>query len=810
MGEVYRADDMKLGQQVALKFLPSGAARDLSLLELLHDEVRLGRQVSHPNVCRVYDIGESDGAPYVAMEYVDGEDLARLLQRIGRLSHDKAVEIARGIAAGVAAAHAKGILHRDLKPANVMIDGRGEPRITDFGLALASSESFDSNVISGTPAYMAPEQLEGKAATVQSDVYALGLVLYEIFTGRRARTGRTVGDLSREHATPVTHPSSVVRDIEPSVEQIILRCLERDPALRPRSAREVYDAFPGGDALAAALAAGETPSPRVVAASGLGGTITPAAAWAWMTVTLLLLAFVLAVNSEWRIMSRVPFEKPPAVLERDALEIGRSLGIPPARYRLTTLGADDRYLAWRGETDRSPLRLQHIHDGPPAVVFSMRQSPRPLTPLSDIPAANADDPPLGAGMSLVDVDTSGRLVALTAWPQSGLRGRADWTSLLRAAGLDARALRPSAPRQWPPVAFDERMAWDGVWPNERSISIHIEAAAASGRPVFFRIDGPWSGSDAVHRQPFSTPAMFAFMTAMLLAITAVALLLAWRNMRGRRGDRSGALRVAGAVFLIEIVQSLLLGDHRAVIGHELSLIVGCARMALFMAAAFFVLYMALEPYLRRHWPERLIGWSRLVAGNVRDPLVGRDLLIGLAAGSAHVAFAVLGNWLPGRIGVRPPPLPHATNLNYLLSVRGMTAAVIGAVEAGVMAGLLLTTLLVTLAILLRRRNLAVIALFAVELIAFAFAAGRDPYVFASAVLVAVVWTIVIVRGGLLAISVTQAVFLITFKLPMSVDASAWYFPPAVVPVVFMVGAAAYACRIATAGQPLFTARLLDD
>ncbi|MEA2339470.1 MAG: eukaryotic-like serine/threonine-protein kinase, partial [Thermoanaerobaculia bacterium] len=130
MGEVYRADDLKLGQQVALKFLPAALAQDAAQLDLLHDEVRLGRQVAHPNVCRIYDIGDFDGAHFVAMEYVDGEDLARLLQRIGRLAHDKAVEIARGVAAGLAAAHAKGILHRDLKPANVMIDGRGEPRIT--------------------------------------------------------------------------------------------------------------------------------------------------------------------------------------------------------------------------------------------------------------------------------------------------------------------------------------------------------------------------------------------------------------------------------------------------------------------------------------------------------------------------------------------------------------------------------------------------------------------------------------------------------------------------------------------------------
>src|SRR4030095_6435372 len=126
--------------------------------------------------------GEIDGRPFLSMEYVDGEDLAGLLRRIGHLPKDKAVQIARQICAGLAAAHEQGVLHRDLKPANVMIDGRGRAKITDFGLAvLAEGDGQEHGA--GTPAYMAPEQLEGQAATVRSDVYALGLVLYELFTG---------------------------------------------------------------------------------------------------------------------------------------------------------------------------------------------------------------------------------------------------------------------------------------------------------------------------------------------------------------------------------------------------------------------------------------------------------------------------------------------------------------------------------------------------------------------------------------------------------------------------------------------------
>jgi serine/threonine-protein kinase len=173
MGEVYRADDLKLGQPVALKFLPAKLASEPAWIERFYAEVRHARGVSHPNVCRVYDVGEIDGRHFLSMEYVDGEDLASLLRRIGRLPPDKAVEIARELCAGRAAAHAKGVLHPDQKPGTVMFDGRGRAKITDFGLAAGVGDDKGVAEVSGTPAYMAPEQLSGKGASVQSDVYSL-------------------------------------------------------------------------------------------------------------------------------------------------------------------------------------------------------------------------------------------------------------------------------------------------------------------------------------------------------------------------------------------------------------------------------------------------------------------------------------------------------------------------------------------------------------------------------------------------------------------------------------------------------------
>ena len=199
MGEVYRAHDLTLGQEVALKFLPEVAARNPAALARFYNEVRIARQVSHANVCRVYDLGEVEGQPYLSMEYIDGEDLGSLLRRIGRLPSDKAIETARQLCAGLAAAHAKGVLHRDLKPANVMLNGRGQVVVTDFGLAALADEIPGEEIRNGTPAYMAPEQLAGREVTVQSDIYSLGLVLYEIFTGKRAFEASTLAELVRLH-----------------------------------------------------------------------------------------------------------------------------------------------------------------------------------------------------------------------------------------------------------------------------------------------------------------------------------------------------------------------------------------------------------------------------------------------------------------------------------------------------------------------------------------------------------------------------------------------------------------------------------
>jgi len=265
MGEVYRAEDLTLGQTVALKLLPETVGRDAGRLARLREEVRVARQVSHPNVCRVYDIGEADGRHFLSMEWIEGEDLASILRASGRLPADRALWIAGQISAGLAAAHESGVVHRDLKPANVMVDDRGIARITDFGLAEVAEAIRGERAREGTPKYMSPEQLEGSEVGFPSDLYSLGLVLYELFTGKPGVAADSLEDRMRRKREPPTPPSSLAPDIDRRVEKLILRCLEFEPGRRPPSARAILEALPGGETYAGAVAAAQRRADRIAA-----------------------------------------------------------------------------------------------------------------------------------------------------------------------------------------------------------------------------------------------------------------------------------------------------------------------------------------------------------------------------------------------------------------------------------------------------------------------------------------------------------------------------------------------------------------
>ncbi|MGH9411493.1 MAG: serine/threonine-protein kinase [Vicinamibacterales bacterium] len=685
MGEVYRAEDLRLGQPVALKFLPEPLAGDPVRLAQFHNEVRTARQVSHPNVCRVYDIGEMNGQLFITMEYVDGEDLSSLLRRIGRVPEDKGLDIARQICAGLAAAHERGVLHRDLKPANIMLDGSGKVRIMDFSLA-AVGEVQD--IRAGTPAYMAPEQLSGQDVTVRSDIYALGLVLYEIFTGRRVFDAKNLSDLIEQHRDgTLAAPTALVRGLDPAIEAAILRCLEPEPARRPASAIAVSAALPGGDPLAAALAAGETPSPEMVAAAGGDhAAMSTASGVVWLAVAAGLVLACAWVSGRTSLLARVPLTKPAAVLADRSETLRESFGYTePFADRAYGFQYDTSYLGWADAHGSGRTHWAELPSGtPPVVRFWYRTSPTPIVPRDSGATINTSDPPIVIhGMTMTVIDTSGRLQWFTAAPpqketaQSGPVRRVDWTPFLDAAGFDVHSLTESSPRWTPPSYADERRSWSATLPGT-STPITIEASGYRGRAVDFKVIGPWNQPG---REPAPGPARRqgtnAYVIYVLLAGAAGA---AYRQVRRGRADLRGAFTIAAFTTLLYTAiwaASRHVNDVNAE-QERLFLQIG---MGMFVGGAMYILYVGLEPFVRRAWPSMLVGWTRLLSGRVRDPIIGRDVLLGIACGAGFSLLNLAGDRLQMMVGL-PEPIPHLPEFGPLLGARDYLVTLLGALNNG--------------------------------------------------------------------------------------------------------------------------------
>jgi hypothetical protein len=245
MGSVYRARDTVSGEIIALKLLRSDLARDDSGLERFREELRMARSITHANVCRIHDLHVADGTAAISMELVEGDSLRHLLARVGPLSVQTAVRLMTDIGEAVREAHERGVVHRDLKPENIMVDRQGRAKVMDFGIAHRAGASAErAGAIVGTPAYMSPEQASGQHADQRSDIYALGLILFEMLTGRTPFTGPTTREMLRKH---IEEPPPSLRSLDPALpehlDRLVARCLEKAPANRLSSVAELMDAL---------------------------------------------------------------------------------------------------------------------------------------------------------------------------------------------------------------------------------------------------------------------------------------------------------------------------------------------------------------------------------------------------------------------------------------------------------------------------------------------------------------------------------------------------------------------------------------
>ncbi len=650
MGEVYRADDLVLGQPVALKFLPEGFASDSKRLEYFFGEVRLARQVSHPHVCRVHDIGEVDGQHFISMEFIDGEDLKTLLHRIGRLPKDKGLEIAQQICLGLAAAHERGVIHRDLKPANVMIDGRGHVRIMDFGLATISDDDRTHHSLVGTPAYMAPEQLLSGQTSEQSDIYSLGLVIYELFTGCVAREQRS--SMVNGSGSAISYPSDVADDVDPNIDEFVVRCLQDDPARRPNSVVELLGLLPSIDPIAAALAAGQTPSPEAVAAAGGTGVLSIGMAILLIAVTSLGLTGIVILDGNMPLH----FGKPPIAMRVIAESMLEHAGLPVRAHRHTAHGF--RYDADLLGDKADPARR--------AEEYWYRSSPQLLVPHGTIMLGRGhsrvrtlyNPPPLLAGMISVRLNADNfhlrELMCIPAQTadattRSGNVSTDQWRRLFADAGLDFASFSPNQ-THWQPPFVSTAHVWSKSNKSSGEDSVSVQAATVGSQVVFFQVVWPeglgatttawtldrsngtstWGWQAMSYRTELGQTNAGSFVRAAFIYAWLIPCLFvaAFHYRRGTCNVR-GSVQLAIFLFVIYMIVAFLEGDHsldfvQSMIMFDHAILVGLIR-----AIPMGILYAAMEPLIRAQLPHTMISWNRLLTGSW-DAMVDRDALIGCA------------------------------------------------------------------------------------------------------------------------------------------------------------------------------------
>ncbi|MGI8542303.1 MAG: protein kinase domain-containing protein [Aridibacter sp.] len=822
MGEVYKAEDLKLDQTVALKFLPDKLAKNEDALKRFVGEVRNARQVSHENVCRVFDIGEINEQHFISMEFVDGDDLSQLLRRIGRLPSDKAVEISRQICMGLNAIHKAGILHRDLKPANIIIDSKGKARITDFGIAGIEQDLIGKKEIVGTPAYMSPEQITGKEVTKRSDIYSLGLLLYEIFTGKQTFEADSLNELIKIHQSETpTNPSKFVENIDPLVEKVINRCLEKNPEDRPKSALQVALSLPGGNPLEAAIAAGETPSPEMVAAAPKKGALKPMFALACLLTIIAMFTFIAVLHQYYKTYNITPLDKSPEILAERAETIVRNLDYTDAPTdRNSKFSADNNFLTYASENKSITNTSERLRAGQPFVIYFLyRQSTGYLVPKTIFYITENDPPLTVSGMTNVYLDTRGRLVEFVHVPNQVIgktteTNTADWTKLFDEAGLDFNKFEQTEPQWTPPVFADTQAAWTGTLADFADIPIRIEAAAYQGKPVYFKVVTPW---DKPVREDQATDNIYdrigQIIGIILIIIVLVgSVFIARHNLKVGRGDIKGAGKLAAFYFLTVSFADLITADHASTLAGETTILYTLVSSRIYFAAITALLYLALEPFARRWWSELLVSWNRLLAGDFRDPLIGRDILVGGFFGLLFSLILYFKVFLEGKVF---GAAGNITNNFFISGLNGWSdvfAALLRGPAYNIQLGLSYLFVLVLFYIIFRNKKISVAIFSLIFLITVIPGILQSEHWITAVVnlipFVIVIW--VLFRFGLLTLIVSTYFYVTSYVFPLTFNTASHLFPGTVIVFAVILALTIYGFYISTAGQSVFRGGLLDD
>ncbi|MCA8956806.1 MAG: hypothetical protein KDC87_12085, partial [Planctomycetes bacterium] len=656
-----------------------------------------------------------------------------------------------------------------------------------------------------------------------SDLYSLGLVLYEIYTGKQLFDAGSMTELLQQHRDPPRTQHDRLRGIDPRIDELLTRLLDRDPNRRPRSAIVAMTLLPGGDPLSTAATLGETPSPELVADAG--GTPTLGRATGLALVLLIAIGWLLVgwLGKDVKLLGRARLPRSGEVLAQQAQDLVDRFFRPSAAQL-------DRHAAtWRFECDTSLLDATKRMDGdrdrwerrlsaqrPSVLHFVYRWNPTATTARNIKGRSTWDDPPFTTpGMCRLRLDPEGRLVELEAIPAAA--GSFDappptaptgvWSGLLAAAGLDASRLQAVEPHFVHRMPHTQARAWEGTDPTT-GVRIRAEAAAQGIHPVSLLVRAytdPTASDLTLARAP-TPPRRYGWRLAALVTLIGIALLMARAALMHHRSDRRGATRFGATVFGLVVTFTLLNGDHGGQLAGLADLVLlGMAHGAA-IGAMSAVFYLALEPHIRRVWPQTIISWSRLMRGRFTDALLASDVLIGVAIGVGtallHIELHQLGSWLTG--AGSPPLIPSERGLDALLGpIHSVGAMLETLVDLG-RQSMLCVLALVIFRLVLRSRTMAAVAMVA----AFTLAWSPEPlggtsWMVASLARTALVlgtFAVALVRFGFVAMIVAVTVHGTMIDLPLTLDLDVWYAGSTLLSLGLVGGATVFGYLVGTRGR----------
>jgi serine/threonine-protein kinase len=608
--------------------------------------------------------------------------------------------------------------------------------------------------------------------------------------------------------------------MDPTTERAILRCLEPDPTRRPASAKAVAAALPGGDPLAAAIAAGETPSPEMVAAAGEIGALRPAIAWAMLVATAIAAVIMVLFWGRHQITGYTDLPKEPAVLVAEAREILEAAGKTEEPVdEAWGFRANNAYLRFLEDED-DPARWDRLGTGPnTGIFFWYRTSPWPLRPVSFLShrASPYDPQTIRPGMTIVWLDPEGRLAQLETVPPElasegggGAERKIAWGVFLDAAGLEDGGLRSVEPRWNPPMYAESRVAWEVNDSRAEEPGLRIEGASFAGLPVYFRLIAPWERSADEGSIPMTAAerAVSVVGAVVFVCVMLGGLLLAMRNARLGRSDLKGAFRITAVFVVVHMAGWILWSKHVWTTDALMSSFFMNLAMTLFEGLTLYMMYLAVEPFVRRRWPDSIISWSRLMAGRFRDPLIGRDLLFGSLIGVALGILALFDESLPGWLG-DTPGRPAWTDLSSLGGVRLVVGEVLDEMVHAIAVPMVMLVFFLLLLVMLKRQWAAAVAV--LLLVGGMASAGAD-YWYDVPLVVAFVALMLftVLRLGLVAAVVANAVSGILLNQPITADLSVWWSGPTMAVLAVLSLFSVYGFVTSLGGRSPFGEGLLGD